>query len=229
MKRTMISLIIASIVIMPGCYDPGKNATVKINLGNIPVAKHVEKKTFLDKVFSLFVKDAYASYASTDMGISFIHIAALSGDTVIASVSIDATSPDIVTNGGTDIIELEVPAGSDRRIVVLGESGNLITWYGVTDRAYEFAAGDEVDVPVIMYDISNYSNFVSVFNLHNNTSLNREEWDKIAGASGYNIYNAAGGFLTTTENNFFPFTFGYNLEVDFSFAGKFSDRIIFAS
>lgn len=220
MKRTMISIIIASIVFMPGCYDPGKNATVRINLGNIPLAKHVEKKSFIDKIFSLFEKEAYASYANVEYGLTYIHIAAISGDSVLASASIDATSPDIVTNGGTDIIELEVPAGSDRNIVVLGESAaGVITWYGKTARTYEFAAGDEVDVPVIMGEI-----FYYFFNSSWNSALARREWDKIVGASGYNIYSDPGPYYVgSTTNTYYPLSYFY-LQAEFSFAGKCTNR-----
>lgn len=225
MKRTMISLIITSIIFMPGCYDPGKNATVRINLGNMPVAKHVEKKTFLDKVFSLFVKDAYASYANDEFGITFIHIAALSGDTVIASISIDATSTDIVTNGTTDTVEFEVPAGTERNIVVLGEEGTpgLITWYGKTDRTYDFAAGDETNVDVQMNEIT-----YTYISLHWSSDYYREEWSKILGAT-YNIYDPDGYYIGSTDKTYYPLTLetSYQWEAEFPFAGKKSQKISF--
>lgn len=38
MKKMLISLVISSIIFMPGCYDPGKSAIVKVKLNNLPAS-----------------------------------------------------------------------------------------------------------------------------------------------------------------------------------------------
>jgi len=42
MKKLIPAIITLSIITLNGCYDPD-TATVRINLGNIPIAKHEPK------------------------------------------------------------------------------------------------------------------------------------------------------------------------------------------
>jgi hypothetical protein len=119
MKKIIISLTAILLLIISSCYDDNKNATVRINLGNLPVAKHIEKKSLLDTVFSVFIKNAYAQTLPQDIGVIKIHLAAYNGDLLIAKVGIDTSGMN------TNVVEFSVPAGDNITILVVGETKEL--------------------------------------------------------------------------------------------------------
>lgn len=223
MKRTMISLIIASIVVMPGCYDPGKNATVRINLGNIPESAFEPKKHFIDRVLELFSSEAYAQTTPNSQGIVMLYLAALNGDTVMAQrpISINEIDGDSITQ----TVEFEVPAASGIDIVVIAENGSdIITWYGKTSEPVDLAVGDEISVEVSMQALT-----YTLLNVHRNPALSRAEWDKLTGASEYNLYDSSYNLLGSTTGSYYPMSVSSgNLEVEFSFAGKNSNFLWFS-
>ena len=136
MKKITISILAVSILILSGCYKGDDIATIRISLGNLPVAKNVQPKTFLDRIRSFFVKDVYA--ASPD-----VYIAALKDD--VALVNISLYSGDITNN----TVELEVPAGDDITIlVVTTNSSNEVNYYGYD--AVNLEAGKTEDVNIQM-------------------------------------------------------------------------------
>lgn len=213
MKRTVIALIISSIVFMPGCYD-NNNAVVRIKITNIPASSYAPKKHFIDRLLDIFSSEAYAQ-VPTD--IIRLYVAAFEGDSPLAVVSVNYMS-------STQTVELEVPAGAARNIVVLAENNTgIISYYGKTVSPVDLAAGEETSVAITMKMMS------AALSLRFNSSLSREEWDKITGASGYNLYESGPTFLDSTTNTYYPVIQmkQYYLEVDFSFAGKKSDRFGF--
>lgn len=160
-----ISILTFTAVLLTGCYDDSKNATVRINLGNIPVAKSVEKKSFIDKIFSVFVKDAYAQTLPQDVAVITIHLAAYKGDEIIAKESIDTTSMT------SNVVEFTVPAGADITILIVGESvyvangnhyakyfgnSNVTLSYGETkDVSIDMQSTKFVFGDTILYDCNN--------------------------------------------------------------------------
>jgi hypothetical protein len=113
MKIKLMAILTFATLLFTGCYDDSNKATVRINLGNVPIAKQVEKKSIIDKVLSIFVKDAYAQVPA---GVIKVHLAAYRGDSLIAKESINA--------GGitSNVVEFIVPAGDNITILVVGES-----------------------------------------------------------------------------------------------------------
>jgi hypothetical protein len=166
MKKLILTIITLSIITLNGCYDPD-TATVRINLGNIPIAHH-EPKSFIDRVLGLFEKEAYADPLPTfGIQITKVHIAAVSNDTVIATASIDAVDIDAYINMQQveSIIELNVPAGENIRIVVIGEytpdvgGSKILSHYGHNTDDIILKPGETTSVPIIMEDISDYISF----------------------------------------------------------------------
>jgi len=119
MKRIIISLISILLLVFSSCYDDSNKATVRINLGNMPIAKQVENKSFIDKVFSIFVKDAYAqTVPDAPYFVRNIYLAAYREGTLIAKEKMDTTGMDAANN----VVEFKVPAGDNITILVVGES-----------------------------------------------------------------------------------------------------------
>jgi len=118
MKKIIISILTAFFLILSGCYKGDDKATVRISFNNLPVAKNFQPKTFLDRVRSFFVKDAFA--ADPD-----VYIAAMKDDNALLKVSL--YSSEIINN----TVELEVPAGDDITIlVVTTNSSSEVNYYG---------------------------------------------------------------------------------------------------
>jgi len=141
MKKIIISISAVSILIFTGCYKGDDKATVRISFSNLPVAKNVQPKTFLDRIRSFFVKDAYA----IPEGIIKIHVAAMQGDTVLAKDSIDVEYVQSVN--GIDTVELEVPGGDNITILVVAENSyNEVGYYGYNKINLESGKTEDVSV-----------------------------------------------------------------------------------
>lgn len=162
MKKFVLTIITLSIINLAGCYDPD-TATVRINLGNIPIAKH-EPKSLIDKILGLFEKEAWAQTVNDiGMGINKVHIAAYSGNTVLTTLSFDSTDIQVQNVGAAapvyqSYIELTVPAGNDIAIFVVGEHDTLGQNNEITARSANYYgygitnvnAGETADVTVTM-------------------------------------------------------------------------------
>lgn len=216
MKKAIISLIITSIIFMPGCYDPGNTAKVRIKLNNIPASAYTPKKHLIDRVLEFFSSEAYAQVPDT---INKLYIAAFGGDSPLAVTDIT----DLNYTASTVNIEIDVPAGADRKIVVLAEDeSGIIIYYGKNNTPLDLAAGDETSVDITM------TAMYSALNARWNSALSRKEWDKIVGASGYNIYDSTRtNLLWSTTDTFYPVNqwTEYNWEIEFSFIDKKSEMI----
>ena len=161
MKIKLVAILTFATLLFTGCYDDSNKATVRINLGNMPIAKQVEKKSIIDKVFSIFVKDAYAQIPA---GVIKVHLAAYRGDSLIAKESINA--------GGitSNVVEFIVPSGDNITILVVGESSYegqdskpvyYAEYYGYNSA--DLKAGSTSIISVQMYQASwtfsgNYNN-----------------------------------------------------------------------
>lgn len=114
MKKIIFSVYIITLLALAGCYDASGDATVKINLGNIPVARY-EQRSFIDMFLALFENKAYAQAAPGT--VVRVHVSAINGDAILASGSFDIPGD---TDGSS--VELSVPAGNGIDIIVIGEN-----------------------------------------------------------------------------------------------------------
>ena len=114
MKKLLLAIITLTIITLNGCYDPD-TATVRINLGNMPIAKH-EPKSFIDRIMGLFVKEARAQ-TGPDI-LDTIHIAAYRNETTILAQSY--LKEDINVENNTSFVEIDVPAGDDVTLLAVG-------------------------------------------------------------------------------------------------------------
>lgn len=171
MKKLLLTIITLSIITLNGCYDPD-TATVRINLGNIPIAKH-EPKSFIDRLLGLFEKNAYASHAEAI--VEKVHIAAYTKNSVIATISLDPE--DLEMDDVYDYAELQVPAGEEITFLVVGQQTEYVNdmlttyakYYGISNK-YTLKAGDTVEVPISVYMNSTWSETIRLnYNPDNNT------------------------------------------------------------
>lgn len=160
MKKIIIALATISVFIFAGCFADSDTATVKINLGNIPLTKtaKVEKKSIIDRFLMIFVKEAVAAQqVPGDIGISVVHLGAFDeNNKLLTNKSIEVT--DDGEWGEPTYVEFDVPAKNGIRIVVLGEEketdfGDIATWYGCSV-PLNLTAGDTEEVDVQMEDLT---------------------------------------------------------------------------
>lgn len=185
MKKLILTIIALSIITLNGCYDPD-TATVRINLGNIPIAKH-EPKSFIDRVLGLFEKEAYADPLSSLVNVDKVHIAAVSNNTVIASASIDADDIDATDMGNyrESYIEFNAPAGENIIIIVIGEytppTGGLrfLSHFGYTPSPLNLSPGETTNAQITM-STGFFSSFG--FNIDDSALPYSITWQKIPGA-----------------------------------------------
>ncbi len=229
MKKIAITFIlIFSITLISSCYDDNGTATVKINLGNIPMAQNLNKKSIIDRILCLFSTNAYAYPYSS---IIKLHLVAWQNDSPLALSTIDTS--ELILESPTDAVEFEVPAGDDITIVVLGEETSYATkgttapsetestirYYGKSE-SINLTAGGEATVQVSMGYIS------SIFNPQQITGLSRIEWDAITGATGYKIYDVNSLLLLASVSDpDYTGTLGssYDVSVEFSYIEKESE------
>lgn len=235
MKKIIISIATISVFIFTSCFTDSDTATVKINLGNIPLAK-VEKKSIIDRFVALFLKEAVAQAHPSDLDVTIVHLGAFNANNqLLASQRI---SSDNYPENNT--VEFDVPAGVRRKIVVLGEATdpdgepgdedeNIVGYYGVSI-AVDLVAGESETVTIEMenslYDFPGF--IINGGNAHPN-KLTPAEWTHIVGASGYNIYDDEKNPITyVTKNKYLFEEGGYHLiRIDFGFANIKSNYINF--
>ncbi|MFA5518769.1 MAG: hypothetical protein WDA74_05875 [Spirochaetota bacterium] len=156
MKKIIISIAAASVFLFTGCFTDSDTATVRINLGNLPVAK-VEKKSLIDRFLMIFAKEAVAQEVPEWLGITVVHLGAFDeNNKLLAKKRIKATP---VSSGSMNTyVEFDVPARSGIRIVVLGEqeeqTENFAEFYGCSV-PLNLTAGDIEEVEVQMEYLTN--------------------------------------------------------------------------
>ena len=146
MKKIIISLAAASALLFTGCFIDSDTAIVRINLGNLPVAK-VEKKSLIDRFLMIFAKEAVAQVPAD-----------------VTSINIRVTGPGINTIEKnypmeSSVIEMNVPAGNNIRIEIRafqesvggGDYNNVYTYgFGITT---DLAAGETKNISAYMIGI----------------------------------------------------------------------------
>lgn len=158
-------------------------------------------------MLEFFTSEAYAQVPAT---IIKLYIAAFNGDSLL--VLTDVTDLDY---GAASVnVEIEVPAGSGRDIVVLAEDkSGRITYYGKNDTPLDLASGDVTSVDITMKTI--YNTLGASYNF----SLSREEWEKITGASGYNVYYSGSNLVQSGMLTYYAGFGDHSIEVVFDFIG----------
>jgi len=152
MKKIILILAIVFLSGLQSCYDASQNATVRINLGNMPLAQNA-RGPLLDRIMGIFARDALAGNASEY--VNAVHVAAFSGVSVLASTSISAD--DVQDNQTGSYVEFSFPAWEEITILVLGEGEGwthneefipMATYYGTITQS--FAAGETTSVSITM-------------------------------------------------------------------------------
>jgi hypothetical protein len=140
MKFNTLYIFILSILIITGCYQSNDNAKVRINLGNLHAVQGIPEKSFLDKVMGIFYREAYAQAAPGDL--MTVHFGIYTGKTLIEKRNIN-----IADIPSSQIVEIEVPAGDDRTVLVIGENtSNEAGYFGFIN--VNLRAGETADVTV---------------------------------------------------------------------------------
>lgn len=149
MKKIIISLAAIFLLLFISCYNENRNATLRINLGNIPVANNIEKKSVLDWVFSFFMNDVYAQTITDNYSVDILHIGIYSGKNLVYKKSINGNEVEV--SGNNSYVELEVPEGTGFTVLALGEYnsvGRYANYYGYN--SVSLPAGADVDVTINM-------------------------------------------------------------------------------
>lgn len=142
MKKTIISLLAITSLLFTGCFIDSDTATVRINLGNLPIAK-VEKKSLIDKFLLIFAKEAVAQSTPPPVEITAVHLAAFdSNKQILAKKTIT-----IGNYPADNIVEFDVPARNNITILVLGENGSQRAGYYGYDAA-DLNAGETVEMTI---------------------------------------------------------------------------------
>ncbi|PKL17689.1 MAG: hypothetical protein CVV49_09870 [Spirochaetae bacterium HGW-Spirochaetae-5] len=126
MNRIIYMLLFSSLI-LTGCYQGDDKSTVRINLGNLNAINRVQNKSFIDKILMIFTKEAYAQTAPADL--LKIHVGVYNGKILIEKLSLSLSEIP-----SSKIIEVEVPAGDNRTILVIGENIlNQAGYYGYSN------------------------------------------------------------------------------------------------
>jgi len=145
MKKFVISALSVLLLIFSSCYDDTRDATVRINLGKIPVAQSKER-SFIDRVFGIFTKDAYAFSQQTVL--VKLHISAYSGNNVLAAETFS-----IIGGVPPTYVEITVPAEKNVKILAVAENDQgTAQYYGFASA--DLTPGSNNNVIVSVYDNS---------------------------------------------------------------------------
>ena len=138
----IIYMFLFLILIFTGCYQEDEKTTVRINLGNLNAVSGVQNRSFIDKVLLIFTKNAYAQTAPADL--IKVHVGVYNGKILIEKLSIDISSIP-----SSQVLELQVPAGDNRTILVIGENNlNQAGYYGYSTT--DLVPGVTVDVTIAL-------------------------------------------------------------------------------
>lgn len=201
MKKIIISIAAASVFLFTGCFADSDTATIRVNLGNLPVAKtaKIEKKSLIDRFLMIFAKEAVAQDSELEnMGITKVHLGAFDkNNKLLKKQPFDVAQLEEISDDEnesfTTTVEFDVPARSGVRIVVLGknQTENIAEFYGCST-PLNLTAGDIEEVEVHMEYLSYLLNLDNDQNIINLQIYGEPEddyviirWNRIYGVSNY--------------------------------------------
>ena len=222
MKKIITTLAVASVFIFTSCFTDTDTATVKINLGNLPMAKtaKIEKKSLIDRFLMFFAKEAVAQQVPDGIGVSVVHLGAFDiNNKLLAKKRIKVTEAEEGQSDVHTVIEFDVPARSGVRIVVLGEQKSndffdeddnpldIAGYYGCSE-PLNLTAGDIEEVNVYMEHLIEFLEDGEEFNFRfsteteDNMTIFKFQWNRIYGVSRYILeYKLGNGPYSTINNN----------------------------
>lgn len=228
MKKIIISLAAASVLLFTGCLIDSDTATVRINLGNIPVAK-VEKKSLIDRFLMIFAKEAVAQEVPYGIEVQVVHLGAFdSNNQLLAKKSINVTQGEPTPAAPPPtIVEFDVPARSGVTIVVLGEftpivapGPPVITYYGKNETPLNLTAGATESISIVMDPLER-----ELLNLVYDYEPYSISWDNIVGSSAYKMYDPDYEFVNSSKINKTTDTSIRFMKIEFNFTGRDSEYI----
>jgi hypothetical protein len=217
-------LIIVALLLY-GCYEEKDRAIVHINLSGMPIAREMPKRSFIDKIFMLFTKEAYADHLNQ---VKKLHLVAWKYDSLIALRSLDIS--EVVKDPEKPYIEtteFEVPEGENIIILVLaeaiyqvptGEPVDEILYYGKSE-AISLTADQEVNVTILMSDMSGEIQITPTQQKDGFT------WTKLPGATGYIVYDGSDNVLQDSQSTSYIGSDLYYLKAKFSYIDRLSSLI----
>jgi len=215
-------LIIVALLLY-GCYEEKDRAIVHINLSGMPIAREMPKRSFIDKIFMLFTKEAYAYHPDE---VKKLHLVAWKNDSLIALRSLDISEV-VVKDPEKPYIEtteFEVPEGENIIILVLaeaiyqvqtGETVDEILYYGKSG-AISLTASQETSVNISMSNITGAIEITSMQDAYS--------WTKLPGATGYIVYNESDEVLQDSQSTSYIGSDFYYLKAKFSYIDKLSSK-----
>ena len=223
MKSIKIMPLIIVALLLYGCYEEKDRAIVHINLSGMPIAREMPKRSFIDKIFMLFTKEAYAYHPDE---VKKLHLDAWKNDSLIALRSLDISEV-VVKDPEKPYIEtteFEVPEGENIIILVLaeaiyqvqtGETVDEILYYGKSG-AISLTASQETSVNISMSNITGAIEITSMQDAYS--------WTKLPGATGYIVYNESDEVLQDSQSTSYIGSDFYYLKAKFSYIDKLSSK-----
>ena len=201
MKSIKIMPLIIVALLLYGCYEEKDRAIVHINLSGMPIAREMPKRSFIDKIFMLFTKEAYADHPNQDPNqVKKLHLVAWKNDSLIALRSLDISEVVVKDQPYIETTEFEVPEGENIIILVLaeaiyqvptGEPVDEILYYGKSE-AISLTADQEVNVTILMSDMSG--------EIQITPTQDGFTWTKLPGATGYIVYDKSDNVLQDSQS-----------------------------
>jgi len=219
MKKTILAAVSVLLLVLTSCYDEKKDSKVRIYLGNVPFAARGENRSFIDNVFSFFMKNAYAQTVSDTVFVDDLHIAVYAGNDEILNESIAGTEVAVDGNSNS-YIEIEVPSGSVT-ILVVGEYNSDGVYANYMGFNKSTLAPGVNDVTIAMKTMSAWASSLSAVSVANTGVLT---WTKLDIPVKYVIEDQVNNNTIVYEGdgssagslsggcNGFPFTFYLKFE-----------------
>ncbi|HOV08533.1 MAG TPA: hypothetical protein PK482_05410 [Spirochaetota bacterium] len=229
MKSIKIMPLIIVALLLYGCYEEKDRAIVHINLSGMPIAREMPKRSFIDKIFMLFTKEAYAYHPNQ---VKKLHLVAWKNDSLIALRSLDISEV-VVKDPEKPYIEtteFEVPEGENIIILVLaeaiyqvqtGETVDEILYYGKAE-PLTLVAGKEASVNI---DAISMGSIVSTGIITVTETGSGFTWTKLPGATGYIVYDESDNVLQDSQSTSYIGSDLYYLKAKFSYIDRLSSLI----
>ena len=234
MKSIKIMPLIIVALLLYGCYEEKDRAIVHINLSGMPIAREMPKRSFIDKIFMLFTKEAYADHPNQDPNqVKKLHLVAWKNDSLIALRSLDISEV-VVKDPEKPYIEtteFEVPEGENIIILVLaeaiyqvqtGETVDEILYYGKAE-PLTLVAGKEASVNIDVDAISMGPRSTGIITVTETGS--GFTWTKLPGATGYIVYDKSDNVLQDSQSTSYIGSDLYYLKAKFSYIDRLSSLI----
>jgi len=232
MKSIKIMPLIIVALLLYGCYEEKDRAIVHINLSGMPIAREMPKRSFIDKIFMLFTKEAYADHPNE---VKKLHLVAWKNDSLIALRSLDISEV-VVKDPEKPYIEtteFEVPEGENIIILVLaevyqvpttGETVDEILYYGKAE-PLTLVAGKEASVNI---DAISMGSIVSTGIITVTETESGFTWTKLPGATGYIVYDESDNVFNVLQDSQSTSYIGsdlYNLKAKLKAKFSYIDRL----